>query len=170
MKFSFSNKNLQSIHVSAEQSISSHLAKLDEVSNDIKTLEAVLSKSGISVNFLYLFENAYEKRLSRVDEDEYVNVRVHIQHFIVWNRDKQRLLYEVHETESEIVENPRQQYRQWGPHIIHSKPLIETKTHIRLKVLPELELFYKQIIKLLGQGQLQERIIDRSSPSLEIPF
>lgn len=169
MKVAFSNKKLQDIHATAEQSISSHLAKLDEVSNDIKALEAVLSKSGISVTFLYLFEKLFERRRRRVCEFESVNVRVEIQHYVVWDRDKQRLLYEVHEIESEIVEPSEKSYRKWGPYLRYSKPLIETKTHIRLKVLPELQLFYNQIIKLLGQGQLQERIVERS-PNLEMLF
>lgn len=170
MKVSFSNKELQNLHEVAEQSIASRLSKLDETSNDIKALEAVLSKSGISVNFLYRFAERFEKKRKRIREYDYVNVNTEIQHYVVWNRDKQRLLYEIHEIEREIVDPSQLSYREWGPYIVQSKPLIETKTHIRLKVQPELQFFYSQIIKLLGQGEVQESIVEQSPNLGDLPF
>ena len=168
MNMIFSNKDLQSIHLTAEGSIASHLTKLDEVSSDIKALEAILQKSGISLNFKYVFEEVFEKGSLRVSEFDFVDTRVEIQHCIIWDRDKQRLMYEVHETENEIVDPPETSYKTWGPCIRISKPVIEAKAHVRLKILPELQYFYREIVKLLGKGQVDEEVTVLSS-SL-IPF
>lgn len=170
MKPNFSNKDLQDIHVNSEKSIASHLSKLDEVSNDIKILETVLSKSGISINFRYVFEEESQNRRLGLNEFERINVRVEIQHCMVWDRDKQRIIYEVHETENEIVDPPADSYRRWGPSICLSKPLIESKAHIRLKIQPELQHFYSAIIKLLGQGQVQENVVEHSPNLYVVPF
>lgn len=165
----FLNTDLQSINSTAEKSISSHLAKLDQVSNDIKALENMLSKAGISINFMYLFEEEHDKGHVQLNEFDSIKTHLEILHYMVWNRDKQRLLYEIHTIHREIVE-AEEHYRQWKPDVFTSKPLIETKAHIRLKVQPELQFFYNQIIGLLGQGHVQERVIERS-PNLDlIPF
>lgn len=168
MKLQFSSKDLRNIHSIAEKSISTHLAKLDEVSNDIKALEDVLSKAGISINFRYWFESERAKGQMPVNEFESVATKIEIFHYMVWCRDKQRLLYEVETTQREVVDKG-QSYRQWGPMVSISKPLIETKAHIRLKVRPELQHFYNRIIERLGHGHLQETV-EEASPNLDIPF
>lgn len=167
----FSNKNLQSIHVDAEKAISSHLAKLDEISNDIKVLETILAKAGLSITFRFRIDSVSKNKI-RSNEFTSFKYRVRTDNYIVWdkadNSNKNRLLYQIYDTRSDLDESGEETCN-YKPTLTLSKPLIETKGHIRLKVQEELQLFYQSIIKYLGVGNLSEIIIV-DSPNLFVPF
>ena len=85
-------------------------------------------------------------------------------------------IYEVEECEYEGTADAT--WRSYNSTIVLSIPLHDAKVHVRLKAQNELHCFYKQIIKRLKPGGLEDTIIEES-PNLrqlggfsdeEIPF
>lgn len=172
----FFNKSLQHTHSKVEKLISNHLQKLDAISNDIKKIEEVLTKAGISIDYEYLFDESPVIQETYTDQFNYSTLYfLQTNHLIVWRREKKRLMYETHAIYFDIED--RNLCRPSQPKITVSKPVIECRAHIRLKLEPELDFFYQGIESLLGQGFLEEKF-RLSSPTLtakknledEIPF
>lgn len=174
MTEAFYNRSLQKTHSKIEKSISNHLQKLDELSNDIKQLEKVLAKAALSVDYEYLIDQSPVFKKTNATYNSYL---LQTNYLIVWRKEKNRLMYETHDIYFHIddtnLSNPS------NPNIKISKPLIECRSHIRLKIEPELDFFYQGIDSILGQGFLQETfrisspiLIAKKAPAVEgeIPF
>lgn len=141
------SKSLQQIHSSAEEVISSHVQRLDRISNDIRALEEILLKAGIPFKFSYSLESKTYTACDPPTTDRY---------YLVW--DKKRITYEktINFKETETL------------------PLIETKAQVRLSVENELPFFYEKIIESLKTDPMQH-IAFVKSPNYrktveELPF
>lgn len=152
MSSKFTNKDLQAIHSTAELEVSARLSRLDAASNDIKALEQALSRAGISIKYMYCYAEKNRRDSAEIETWQY----------IVWNPIENRLFHEVHVLEYSFDGCPNNQ-------ITESRPLIETKAHVRLKTATELPFFYKQLIDELKKVQDVE-IVKDYSPNLLIPF
>lgn len=154
----FCNKSLQNTHSKIEKSISKHLQKLDAISSDIKRIEEILAKAAISIDYQYLFDQSLSETKCQDECGIMLEMwRLRTDHLIVWHREEKRLMYETYITSFSCYDvdmiNPIRE-----PEVNISKPLIECRAHIRLKIEPELEFFYQGIDSLLGQGFLEETV------------
>lgn len=171
-KTSFASPSLQIFSSEADSVISNHLRDLDRVSNDIKALEERLKTAGIPFNFTYIFSSE-QTRFVRPNSreklpypDEFIK---HTDHCLVWgkNEGEYRFSYNVYVTQIEIFkygdgEKVLERYQDGESNLSLSKPLIETKSHFRVKIEKELSSFYKLIIEALKTKRDQENIFNYS--------
>lgn len=186
-KLSFVSTSLQKINVEADSIISTHLQDLDRISNDLKALEEGLKIAGIPFTLLYVvsseqrrYERTAYQTMSPYDEFPYTGEFIeYTDNCLVWGKNEAgeyRLSYNVYCTENEIEkyngdgEKVYERIRKGGePKLSTSKPLIETKSHFRLKIENELPIFYKIIIEALRTKRHQDRIVEYS-PNYNQPF
>lgn len=172
----FVSKKLSEINSDANLIISSHLNQLDRISNDIKELEVILQKAAIPFTFIYVL--SLEKRKYQdvrynapYGEHPYdVKIVENKEHCLVLGKNKDnkcRLSYNIY-ISNDVIEKC---YHESGPYeetheekaiLNFSKPLIETKSHIRFKTEKELPLFYEEIIKCLQNENTKDLIIEQS--------
>lgn len=186
-KSSFSNASLQKINIEAEDIISSHLQELDQISNDIKALEERLKASGIPFAFYYVLSSE-ERRYGGVAftltafnqqipyEAEFIE---QTDSCLVWDKcedNNYRLSHKMYTTQNEIDkyddgdgERAERVRNDGKPKIVFSKPLIETKSHFRVKIEKELVYFFKAIVQALKTQRDQDCIFEYS-PNYNIPF
>ena len=98
---------------------------------------------------------------------------------LMWGKSEDgqyRLSHNVYVTENEIdkYDDGNGQYAErvrnnGEPKLVSSKPLIETKSHFRVKIEKELVPFYKAIIEALKTKRDQDYIFEYS-PNYNIPF
>ncbi len=169
---SFVSTSLQILNSEADSVISNHLQDLDRISNDIKALEERLKTAGIPFTFTYVFSSE-KTRFVRPNstekfpyQDEFIR---HTDHCIVWGKNKTeyRFSYNVYVTQSEVFkyadgEKILERYEDGKSILSQSKPLIETKSHFRIKIEKELSSFYKLIIEALKTQQDQDNIFEYS--------
>ncbi len=163
---SFNSRDLASINIEAEAVVSSHLASLDGISNDIKALESTLRKAAVPFTFIYtLFvEDNYIDSESECDGGEFFKVGVYSteEHALVWSQTNKgaRLSYNIYATQNKYDSRQCTSSSPLGKSIrdgytsvwLNScTPLIETKALFRLGVGEELPYFYEGIIKALKQ-------------------
>lgn len=186
-KLSFTSASLQKINVEADSIISNHLQDLDRISNDLKALEERLKIAGIPFTFLYVisseqrrYERTVYQTMSPYDELPYTGEFIeYTDNCLIWGKNEAgeyRLRYNVYHTENEIEkyngdgEKVYKRIRGEGvPRLFTSKPLIETKSHFRLKIENELPVFYKMIVEVLRTKRDQDRIVEYS-PNYNQPF
>lgn len=186
-KQSFFNLSLQKINLEAEDVIANHLHELDQISNDIKTLEERLKNSAMPFTFYYVL-SSHDRRYHGIShhmegvygEESYPAEFIQqTDSCLVWGKcedGKDRLSHNVYVTDNEIdtYDDGDGQYagrvRNNGtPKLLSSKPLIETKSHFRAKIEKELVPFYKAIIEALKTKRDQDCIFEYS-PNYNIPF
>lgn len=147
-KIEFS-KELQEIYNKSKEIITSHLERLDRVSNDIKALENVLKSAALPFTFCYHI---------KYDYPVYANIKRHYD--LLW-------------------ENKRLVYREWQvledfPETVLEAPLIETEQNIRISVNNELPHFFEQVISSLDfrPDDSYIEVFSPNHPSLceDIPF
>lgn len=152
----FSSELLKEIDSGSKAIIDAHIEKLDQASNDIKFLEQRLKSSSIPFSFFYALFNEKEN----MDYKE---------HYIVWDNNKKKLLYEVYSAKDEIEEYYTDSQElcereiENTPELEVSKLLCETKVCLRLKIFNYLPDFYKKIVKNLKLEKNKDCIFDRSS-------
>lgn len=159
-KYTFSSPTLQKIDSEAETVISSHLQSLDRVSNDIKSLEEKLKTAAIPFTFIYILST----RNTVSQEDGWEDRDIWEEPCLVWGKSETndfRLLYNLYKTEDISVQGSTY---EGTPKLELSKPLIESKAHLRLQIENELPFFYELIIKSIKTESKKGRIIV-SSPS-----
>lgn len=186
-KTSFSSLSLQKINLEAESIISSHLQALDRISNDIKALEERLKMAGIPFAFTYIISSderryirtAYQQ-ISPYHEVPYRAEFVeYTDNCLFWGKnetDEFRLSYNVYITESEMEKYTSDEEKTYErvvnegkPRLSSSKPLIETKSHFRIKIEKELLDFYTLIIEALKTKKDHDCIV-KYSPNYNLPF
>lgn len=154
----FYSKSLQNTHSKIEKSISNHLQKLDRVSNDIKQLEEILAQAALSVDYEYLFDRSFKDGpCANTASGENIVIHYRTDHLLIWNTERKRLMYEIHVTPF-LVQDVDMSDPLDKKQITTSKPLIECRAHIRLKIEPELDFFFQGLDTLLGQGFLEETV------------
>lgn len=186
-KLSFTSASLQKINDEADSIISTHLQDLDRISNDLKALEERLKIAGIPFTFLYIvssekrrYKRTVYQTMSPYDEFPYTGEFIeYTDNCLIWGKNEAgeyRLSYNVYLTENEIEkyngdgEKVYERIRDDGePKLSTSKPLIETKSHFRLKIENELPVFYKMIVEALRTKRDQDRVIEYS-PNYNQPF
>jgi hypothetical protein len=186
-KQSFSNSFLQKINLEAEDIISNHLQELDRISNDIKALEERLKHAGVPFVFYY-FLSSEDRRYNGVAFNltafnqqipypaEFVE---QTNSCLVWGKcedDNYRLSHNVYINVNEIDKHDdgngqhAEKIRNTGENkLTSSKPLIETKSHFRVKIEKELVPFYKAIIEALKTKRDQDCVLEYS-PNYNLPF
>lgn len=186
-KLSFASASLQKINTEADAIISNHLQDLDRISNDLKALEERLKIAGIPFTFLYVlsseqrrYERTAYQTMSPYDEFPYTGEFIeYTDNCLVWGKNEAgeyRLSFNVFCTENEIEkyngdgEKVYERIRNEGESKLStSKPLIETKSHFRLKIENELPSFYKMVIEALRSKRDQDRVVEYS-PNYNQPF
>lgn len=161
-KCTFSSLALQEIDSEAETVISSHLQSLDRVSNDIKSLEEKLKVAAIPFTFVYVLSS--KEFVLHEDDSSYNDKEIWDDLCLVWGKNETndfRLLYNVYVTEDFIAQGS---CSESSPELKSSKPLIESKSRIRLQIENELPDFYRKIIKAL-ESKTREEIIFEFSPN-----
>ena len=147
--FKFSER-LQQVHNESEKIISSHIQRLDRISNDIKALEEVLLRAGIPFEFSYHLK----KEICAFDQTK--------KHYsLEW--DKKRFIYREYEG-----------LGSFGSQRDEKIPLIETKSQVRIYIESELPIFYAKLIENLQENPLQT-FVSVYSPNykeevIELPF
>lgn len=181
-KKSFFSRALQEVDAEAEKVISSHLQNLDRISSDIKALEDQLSKAGVPFTFIYVF-NSEKKTCQAVP---YGDMEVHVpfeavpyqakifdryhEHCLVWGKlddHDYRLGYQVYLCEDELAKSEDENdkfkvAKRNKPVLLSSKPLIESKSYVRLRIEHDLPHFYKAIIEALKLKKEKTRIVEVS--------
>lgn len=186
-KESFFSPLLQRINLEAEDVISNHLQDLDRISNDIKALEERLKSAGIPFAFHYMLSSE-DRRYSGVG----FNVTAFNQQIpypaefveqtnscLVWDKcsdGNYRLSHNIYVNVNEIDKyddgngQHAEKIRDCGENkLTFSKPLIETKSHFRVKIEKELVPFYKAIIEALKTKRDQDCIIEYSPNYISFP-
>lgn len=179
-KFSFACPSLQKINSEAEPVISSHIQTLDRISNDTKALEERLKIAGISINYIYVLSYGKKKYRGTVYKaivpfEEFpftADLEEYTEECLVWGKNKDgdyRLSYNIYTTRDEIEEEIDEKGEKvekikvrGEPYISFYRPLIETKSQIRLKIEKELPIFYSKIIEALKTNRDKDRIVDYS--------
>jgi len=163
----FNSNILNKIDSESKAIIDSHLKKVSVVSDDIKTLEKKLKGAAIPFTFIYIFKS--QENRGQVYPDEYYGCDTYkteyLFHCLVFGTDKhnnRRLLYNIYKIEdfngirySEVGEVVGV-IEAGSTSILSSIPLIETKSHFRLKVVDFLSSFYTMIIDHLATTNLAE--------------
>lgn len=182
----FKNQSLKQAYTESQNIIASRISQLDDISEDINTLESVLKQAGISFTYRYLFhETSQSASLWRSQADPYEpdgyrhDGLTKTAHYIVWDREKKRILYEVENTNCEYLGKNNTRCTPYQTEVSISIPLHDAKVHVRLKTLNELHIFYSKIIDQIKRVDLQDLVIEKS-PSLnpylnpsfddEVPF
>jgi hypothetical protein len=179
-KSSFFNPSLQKISLEAESVISNHLQDLDRISNDIKALEEQLKNSGLPFTFYYILSSDDRRYhgISHQTVNLYEEVPYEAEFIeqtdscLVWGKcedGQYRLSHNIYVTDNEIDKyddgdgHYAERIRNNGtPRLFSSKPLIETKSHFRVKVENELAPFYKGIVEALRTKRDQDCIFEYS--------
>lgn len=186
-KFNFSNISLQKISIDAESVTSTHLQSLDRISNDIKALEERLKNSGVPFTFYYVlssddrrYHGIGHRMVDVYEEASYQSEFIEqTDNCLVWGKcedGQYRLTHNIYITDNEIdkYDDGNGQYAEkvrndGKPKLCFSKPLIETKSHFRVKIEKELVPFYKGILEALRTKRDQDCIFEYS-PNYNIPF
>ncbi len=176
-EYSFHSSGLQKVNQEAESIFTSHLLNLDRISKDIKTLEETLRMAAIPFFFIYVFssENRRYWRTKYLDlpdgsiPDGRGLFECYEEHCLVWgkNSDNQyRLSYNVYVSEDELEEHEHEGKERieiisrLKPFLKYSKPLIESKAHIRINIENELPHFYRDLIRALKSEKGVGVVID----------
>lgn len=174
MTKTFVNPMLQKIDNEAQTIIANHLNDLKRASEDIKALENSLREAAIPFSFRYKLtscEVSFEEPAFQIDWDvqyEYLGSFIKkTEECLEWIKDsnnKARLFYNVYKTVREIknvVEYGKQRETiLHGKEVLESsRPLIETRSQLRLKFETELPVFYHKIIEALKTQRNEECIV-----------
>ncbi len=180
-KLTFSDPSFQKINEEAESVISKHLEELDRISNDIKALEERLKISGSPFTFTYLISSDKERCTGTAyyycDVYEQVPYTAQFDKYtescLFWGKNKDndhRLSLNIYTTEDEIEtyvtddgKRSEKLIAEGIPLLLSSKPLIETKSNVRVKFYKELLGFYTSFIEALKTKRDQECIYEYSS-------
>lgn len=124
------SENLQKIYDESKEVVESHIQQIDQISNDIKSLETVLKKAALPFEFCYHIT---------FDFPRYKNIKR--RYDLLWQNN--RLTYHVWEI-----------YEDY-PETVIETPLIETDLKTRISIKDELPHFYQGVVKALKNGSFQ---------------
>jgi hypothetical protein len=173
--FSFSSPELQKENAELELLIDEHRQKIINASNDINALEAKLKNAGIPFCFVYVLSVKSELLLLDLSNDPEEmgpceDVGRSIEHCLVWgktNTNNFRLSYCIYQVDTQLEldheANIVSIIEERDPVLIFSRPLIETKAHLRLRIEPELPIFYRMLVGAL-RSTLENDMIVVESP------
>lgn len=177
---------LQELHTKADQIITSHLNRLDQVSMNIKEIETKLQKAAIPFTFIYTISTKKKYCASgdrRINSDYVYTETIQLgdditsdvfefsDHCLVWSQTSNgsNLLYNIYTTFREFAKFDGEELVKTTVQtdLKFSKPLSQTKAVLRMKVEKDLFNFYEGIIKRLNQEQNEEYYFTQSPMYLE---
>lgn len=164
----FKSRALQEVHQNSASILQDHIERVNSTSEDIKTLERVLKSSAIPFGFVFvLSSNTHEsKKATNYDYPEYFCVEERVERHryccLTWDSDKSngyRLQYRIYRSCDTYEKESGNLISHGDIEIEFTRPLIETKSHIRLSVAGELEQFYQEITNALKDSAQHERVV-----------
>ena len=148
----FSSPRLQKIANDAEIITTQHIARLNNLSGNIKLLISNLKKAGIPFTYIYVIKANLRQQIRDITTYE--------EHCLVWGKGKNgnyQLMYNIYVShKASNQETPRHR-----PIIkpISSTPILSLKASLRLKLEAELGFFYENIVDSLQKFPLEKQRI-----------
>ena len=184
----FSSLALQNIDLQAKEVINSRTSRLDSINSDTKFLEERCKAAAIPFTFFFQISSSKQQHEGFDEYHEEINrvckpiLTEFEEHYLVWGKhenDQYRLLYQIYtrvarstqisDTEGNVL---KKIIESSGEHkLSYSKPLLETKSQVRIKCENELPHFYQSIIEALKNQCDKDQVRDHSpSHSLDLSF